>query len=203
VTGTAEGDRPAHQQLADAIRDLVTAAMATAASLADIRQAAAAVDSLAARLSQQTLDDPWWTYASVDPRPGLAWRMPLNAVSGALNPLAPPVIFETVDGEVRGRARLGLAYVGPPGTVHGGWVTAMLDDALGLACVAGGHGGFTASLTVNFRRPTPLGADLELVARMVELDGRKGWAEGAIKVNGVVTADARGLFVRPAIPPAP
>ena len=122
-----------------------------------------------------------------------------NPIVGHLNPIAPSIDMSLLDGEVRGRARLGLAYVGPPGRVHGGWVCGLLDQLLGFACVAAGHPGFTASITVQLREATPLDTELDLVGLVTNVSGRRITAWGAIHAGGVLTAEAEGLFI--AIPP--
>ena len=45
-----------------------------------------------------------------------------------------------------------VAHEGPPGRVHGGWVAAVLDHAVGRAVAAAGFPGMTASLTVNLNK---------------------------------------------------
>ncbi|MGH2685378.1 MAG: PaaI family thioesterase, partial [Actinomycetota bacterium] len=126
--------------------------------------------------------------------------LPLSPVIGTCNPMAPPVEVWPVDGGVRAAARLGAAYVGPPGRVHGGWVAAILDQVLGFACVAAGHPAMTGTLTVTLRQATPLHDDLDIVARILEVDGRRVTARGAISAGGAVTAEAEGTFIKALAP---
>ena len=42
---------------------------------------------------------------------------------------------------------------------HGGYVAAAFDEVLGLAQDLGGQSGMTGTLTIKYRRPTPLHAD--------------------------------------------
>src|SRR5206468_5427389 len=86
---------------------------------------------------------------------------------------------------------------GPPAVVHGGWVATLLDQLLGHANAAAGVGGFTAELTVRYRRPTPYGVPLTIRARTDSVDGRRVHASGEIVADGVVTAEASGLFLTP------
>jgi acyl-CoA thioesterase FadM len=55
----------------------------------------------------------------------------------------------------------------------------------------------TAELTVRYRRATPLGVPLTVRARMDSAEGRRMHASGEILANGVVTAEAKGLFIKP------
>ena len=57
----------------------------------------------------------------------------------------------------------------------------------------------TGTLTVRYRRPTPLLAPLELVARHTGKEGRKVYAWGGIYDRGELTAEADGIFIE--VPP--
>ncbi|HEU4842094.1 MAG TPA: PaaI family thioesterase [Ilumatobacteraceae bacterium] len=187
----------AHVRLADALRRVqeANARVAVASMGADIDDLIADVESVAERLEAHAgpravgrrpdviLDDP-----------GRA--MPLNPIAGHCNPVAPPVTMSLRGGEVTGTARLGQAYEGPPGRVHGGWVCGLLDQVLGFACVAAEQPSFTASLTVHLREATPLHTDLELRGRVTDVSGRRVKVWGAIYADGALTAEAEGLFVR-------
>jgi len=118
-----------------------------------------------------------------------------DPVIGEHNPIAPPVAVER-DGElIRGRANLGAPYEGPPGYVHGAIIAATFDMLLGLANVASGNPGMTGTLTVRYRRPTPLHTDLTFEARTGDRDGRKVIATGTLHANGELTAEAEGIFI--------
>jgi acyl-coenzyme A thioesterase PaaI-like protein len=88
-------------------------------------------------------------------------------------------------------------HEGPPGGVHGGFVAALLDQLLGAANIAYGVGAMTAELIIRYRKPTPIGVPLTLQARTDSIDDRRVHASGEILADGVVTAEARGLFIRP------
>ena len=125
-----------------------------------------------------------------------------NPVSGVSNAIAPPLEMWAVrDGEdgpegrrTQGRVRFGPAYQGPPGHVHGAMVAAMYDDLLGRSQLAAG---FTASITVTYRRPTPLDRDLDVRAWVDRVEGRKRWVHGTCHLDGVLLTEAEGLFVAP------
>ena len=125
-----------------------------------------------------------------------------NPVSGLANPIAPPLemwpVHEGEDGpdgrRTQGRVRFGVAYQGPPGHVHGAMVAAMYDDLLGRSQLAAG---FTGSITVHYRRPTPLDRDLDVRAWVDRVDGRKRWVHGTCHLDGVLLTEAEGLFIAP------
>ena len=53
----------------------------------------------------------------------------------------------------------------------------------------------TAEYTVKLRRPTPLGVELRLSARVVDAGDDRAWVEGELAAGEHVTATCRGLFV--------
>ena len=121
---------------------------------------------------------------------------PYSPVVGPLNPIAPPLVF-AFDGErLRGTGALPAAFVGPPGTVHGGVVAMVLDELLGAVNACLGLGAFTGTLTIRYERPTPIDADLEMESRVERTAGRKVFTIGTISAGGVVTARAEGVFIR-------
>ena len=121
---------------------------------------------------------------------------PYSPVIGSLNAIAPPLTF-TFDGErLHGTGALPAAYVGPPGTVHGGVVAMVLDELLGAVNACLGLGAFTGTLTIRFERPTPIDTDLAMESWVERTEGRKVFTVGTIGVDGVVTARAEGVFVR-------
>jgi acyl-coenzyme A thioesterase PaaI-like protein len=128
------------------------------------------------------------------PDHALAERSPF---SGRANPLAAPMTI-TVDGPVtRASATYGAAYEGPPDTLHGGFVAAAFDDLLGVAQMASGDAGFTGTLTVKMRRPTPLHTTIEYEAGVTSKEGRKITCWGRSTANGELVAEAECLFIIP------
>lgn len=96
-----------------------------------------------------------------------------------------------------------------PGTVYGGMVASLLDcHGTGSASAAAlreeGHEigeapsprFVTAALHVDFLKPTPLGPELEIRGRIVEIKGRKVVVEETLSADGVVTARGQVVAVR-------
>lgn len=125
---------------------------------------------------------------------------PYSPVVGRLNPVAPPVrIWRAIGdtgGEIHGEMTLGAPYNGPPGSVHGGVIAEVFDEMLGCVCVTHGLGGFTGTLTVVYRSPTPLDTPLALRAWHDRTEGRKIFAKGTIHHGDVLCAEAEGIFIR-------
>lgn len=119
-----------------------------------------------------------------------------SPISGESNPLASPLRLR-IDGEVtRGTATYGAAYEGPPGLVHGGVVVAAFDELLAVAQAASGTAGFTGTLTIRLRRPTPLFRPIDYEGGVDRAEGRKIHAWGRSTCDGEVTAEAEGIFIR-------
>jgi acyl-coenzyme A thioesterase PaaI-like protein len=119
-----------------------------------------------------------------------------SPIMGMANPIAPPMRVEvTGDGSVAMRVRYGSAYEGPPGSVHGGVLAATFDELLGMTQSLSGQPGMTGTLTVRYRRPTPLHRELRFVGTLDRVDGRKIFTTGRCFDGDDLTAEATGLFI--------
>jgi len=122
-----------------------------------------------------------------------------SPIRGRENPVAPPLELETVRGaegpRVRARARLGLAYEGPPHGVHGGWVAALFDEVLGALQGLAGAPGVTGVLEVRYRHVTPVEEELRFEAWIESQRARRIVARATCHAGDTLTAEAKGLFV--------
>jgi acyl-coenzyme A thioesterase PaaI-like protein len=194
----ADGRHPADRlpelrRLADSVRRVIEATVLTRVPDDELDAAAASLDEVAARLEGAARPGPYMP----DGRrlPEVHSFFPYSPLAGYANPLAPPVEVEMVDGVVHGRTRLGWAYQGPPGLVHGAVIAGLFDQALSLANIVSGNPGMTARLTVRYRAPTPIGADLRLEAHHREVKGRRIHADGRLLADEIETATAEAVFV--------
>jgi uncharacterized protein (TIGR00369 family) len=190
-----EGRRIVVGELGAVLRDLVDAAVRTEAPAEELAAVAAAARELTARLRATSRE--LHEVASVDdPDAGERWYSP---VYGPGSPVAPPLeASDTPDGRATGRVTVGKPHEGPHGLVHGGVVATLLDHVLARAVRAAGRGGLTATLTVRYRRPVPLGVPLLLTAEAGEHSGRRTTATARLVAEddpGTVLAEAEGLFV--------
>jgi acyl-coenzyme A thioesterase PaaI-like protein len=177
-----------------AVRELVDATIRTQADDAAIKEAQAEIEAITARLRERQIPGSYGVKFRRDGR-GRPWG---NAVMGLRNPIAPPLeIHNDGDGRAWSDFHLRAPYEGPPGLVHGGVVALVLDQLLGQAVSAGGRPGMTGTLTVVYRRGTPLG-DLRCEAWIDRREGIKTWGKGHILgPDGEVTAEAEGVFILP------
>ena len=123
-----------------------------------------------------------------------------NIVAGDTNPAAPRLALMRTDEGLRAEITLNTIYQGPPGLVHGGWIAAMLDQAVGSVSAIETSPGLTAHLEVDYRRPTPLFTPLEITSWVDRIEGRKVYVAGQIKAHGQVTAEGSALMIRVEVP---
>ena len=90
-----------------------------------------------------------------------------------------------------------------PGILNGGVIGTLLDChsnmTAWLSLTDGGRTPghtVTAEFAVKLARPTPLDAPLNLIARTVEVSGRRARVEARLEANGEVTATCHGTFVK-------
>jgi acyl-coenzyme A thioesterase PaaI-like protein len=119
-------------------------------------------------------------------------------IPGRAMPLLPPyVIDERGKGELRGRVTFTRFYLGGNAAAHGGSHALLFDDVMGHLSGQAGGMSRTASLTVNYRRITPLDVELTLDCRLDSIDGRKRFISARLyNPAGEVVADSDGMFLR-------
>ena len=111
------------------------------------------------------------------------------------NPFAPPIRLAVENDKVIGHANFGATFEGSPGTVHGGFVAAAFDQVLWMAQSLTGIPAMTGTLTVRYRKPTPLLTELVFEGVVERVEGRKIFTRGTVSANGVLTTEAEGLFI--------
>ncbi|TMC75201.1 MAG: PaaI family thioesterase, partial [Chloroflexi bacterium] len=110
---------------------------------------------LVARLSELGVDFQHWCFAC-----------------GQLNPGGLNLDFEVSRDRAEARYTALQRHQGYDGLLHGGVVTALLDEAMGWAIFHQGIWGVTAKISVTFRHPLPTGADLRVVGEIARDRGR-------------------------------
>lgn len=198
-TGALATDWPTDEhraaaELAGATRRLMLAAATTAVSLPEVRAAVQEMDLLGERLAgrtrQRSLRAPFEGPARARSQgPGTAWSV------ASTNPQSFPLDIHFDDHTATARTTANALYEGPPGIVHGGFLSHLLDILLGTLVQATGRRGVTAALDLRYLAPTPLDVPLELSAQITETRGRTILAEGWVQHDGRRTVEARGTFV--------
>lgn len=182
-------------ELAAAVRRITSAAVGADLADADVNQAAASLAEIADRLEKRA-GPVRRRRLQPDPVGHPQEFFPTSPVIGFANPVAPPVVVESVDGGLEGMAWFDYQYEGPPGCVHGGVIAMMFDEILGAATIVAGFPGMTGTLTIRYRKPTPLRTPLRVEARSSERQGRKVTTRGVMYHGDVLTAEAEGIFIQ-------
>lgn len=188
-------------RVGDATRRLIERLVTTMASNDQLHELARDMESVASKLESYPQGRMYEGFAEAANSGSPGGFFDHSPVSGVANPLAPPIDFEIPNiGEpgtnrVVGRVNFGAAYEGPPGCVHGGFIAAAFDELLGRAQSLSGRPGMTASLTVNYRKTTPLKQDLVFEGFLSKVEGRKVYTKGSCMHKGIVVADAEALFI--------
>ncbi|MFZ0584450.1 MAG: PaaI family thioesterase [Candidatus Acidiferrales bacterium] len=117
---------------------------------------------------------------------------------GGANPRGMHLTFEQDDAtnRIRGSFRLGPEYQGGANFIHGGIIATVLDEVMGKVCRFRNARAVTAELTIEYMKPVPIDADLEIEGKEIEMNGRNIHIAGEIRNQaGQVLARARGRFV--------
>jgi len=107
------------------------------------------------------------------------------------------VRFRVVNGTVRATFTPTEKHVGFPDIVHGGIITALLDEAMVWAIYAAtGQFALSAEITVRFLKPLPVGQTVEVVGYLVRRQKRIFEVASEIQdEQAVIYARAWGRFV--------
>ena len=187
--------RAAMKELADAARSLVDRLVATDAPDDVIAAATAEVTAAAQRFEGYHQGSLYGFSEMANAGKREAPLYDHSPLIGIANPLAPPMAIREDDGVIVATVTFGQAYEGPPGCVHGGYVAAAFDELLGATQSLSGAPGMTGTLTIRYESPTPLQRPLRLEGRLVGVEGRKIFVEGACYDGDRLTATAKGTFI--------
>jgi acyl-coenzyme A thioesterase PaaI-like protein len=185
--------RAVYQPLAESVRELIDATIRTEVDADTVAAARAQIDAATAQLRSKQCDGPFGVrYTTGGDR--MAWG---NPVIGIRNPTAPPLTIQhAADGRVFTDFRLGAAFEGPPGHVHGGVSALVLDHVLGEVAANSENPRFTGTITMRYLRPTRLGR-LHAEAWITRTDGVKAYASGHLADDEGITVEAEGIFIQP------
>ncbi len=199
IPGPVSGDDGPRRRLAAALRPVITMTVAGLFDDEDVAEAAEALEAVSARMAGRAGPERLPRLQPDISRPPQEF-FPTSPVTGLDNPLAAPVRVQVVDGtgpyrEILAEAWFDYPYEGPPTCVHGGVIAQTFDELLGAANMVAGHPGMTGTLTVRYRKPTPLRTALRIEARCVSRSGRKVRTWAGMYHGDVMTAEAEGIFI--------
>lgn len=185
------GVEPLHQ-----FRDFASSVRSLTGLVLSLETPPAALERLIASLRSAEAE-----LAALVPR-NLAPRIGTNADSdgrvyldhasdiGAFNPCFPTYDIRVDGDRATGTVTFPIAYEGPPGIVHGGFLAVFFDSVIQHHNCEVGVAGKTTALTVTYRRPTPL-----LTALQFEVDrkheDRRILSTARLMADGTVLCEAQ------------
>lgn len=173
--------------LVDELRDMLDRAVTSAPSDAESRELRMLVQRVSAELDKSRVSpERAWAGRRPDlPAGGHAARVPWVVEAQGVSTLLGSVTFR-------------LAQGGSNGVVHGGAIASLFDEVMGrLVNAEGSAVARTAEITVRYSNPTFVGTPHMLEAERVSTVRRRILATARMKnEDGVVTAEASGVFVR-------
>jgi acyl-coenzyme A thioesterase PaaI-like protein len=181
---TAGGER--YGELVEALRSLTVAVVAANAPDGVVDDAIAEFRRLRSTLDPHRVTD------DVMPA-GHRWELPARG-----HPLLIPLeIDHLTETEMRGRTRFSVAHMGHAGLAHGGFISLVFDEVLGVFPLGSDPPARTVSLQVQYRAGTPIDTDLTVLSHLAQRDGRKFRVTGELRSGNLLLAEAQGLFVQP------
>ena len=119
-------------------------------------------------------------------------------VCGRDNPIGFHVhFFEDAKGCVRANVAPRAEHQGYPGVMHGGLVTALLDEIIGRTAIAQNMWCMTAKLNVRFRQPVPIGEPIQLKGEITRKTNRVVEGRGEVRLeDGTLLAEASGTMMK-------
>jgi len=111
--------------------------------------------------------------------------------------------IDPATGTVQAQTVLAETFAGADGIAHGGIVATLLDEAMVYASRSATPLAATASLSVRYRQPTPVGVVLDLEATVLWNRGRAVRCRAWLRQDGQLLAEAEGtlLRLRPSLAP--
>jgi acyl-coenzyme A thioesterase PaaI-like protein len=125
----------------------------------------------------------------VDPRPGQRVYVDHGRDIGSFNPCFPEYEIEVQGERASGNVAFGVAFEGPPGYVHGGFLAVFFDCVMQHHNCEYGEAGKTVSLNVEYRRPTPILDTLKFEIERTS-DARRITSVARVELNDTVLCRA-------------
>jgi len=119
-------------------------------------------------------------------------------VCGLENPIGLKAFFyEDDDGRVIVKFTPHEEHQGYPSFMHGGIISALMDETIGRVVTSLDIWAVTAKLELKFRQPVPLGEQFTITSELIRLRPRSFEARGELRLaDGTVAVEGHGLYVR-------
>ena len=110
------------------------------------------------------------------------------------NPCCPDVDCVIDADGLHGTVEFSEVFAGIGPFAHGGFIAVAMETALGSAALFHATAR-SATMTVDYKAPAPIGRLLDVRARVDRIEGRKHWVSGSISDGDQVIAEGHGLWV--------
>ena len=127
---------------------------------------------------------------------GLMNYLPFSPVMGRLNPASYGLEIHREGDRAVGEVTLNETAEGAVGLAHGGVISGIWDEILAAANAIHRTGGPTGSLTICYRKPTPLYEKLRYAAWVERIEERKVLVKGECTLRDELLTSAEGVFIR-------
>ncbi len=193
IPDDVDADWAARRRLAAALTRLTEACVVGDLTAEPLDRAAEQVEALVRSLGDRTRTaSQAFADGSYHTQP--AHWIDRSALVGRCNPVAPPMFFAFEEGRSIATCTLGHRHGGAPGIAHGGIVAAAFDQVMGHCATMHGVGGLTTTLTVRFKRRTPLQEPLRFEAWLAQKVGPYATFEAASFAGDRPLGTATGVF---------
>ena len=184
-----ESPLPDQVEFTAVVRDLVGTVLSLECSSEQLDDLNAALREAQRRLAEQRPRDP---APRIGKDAGRDQRVYIDHSRdvGSFNPFFPVYELRCADDAGEGFVEFPVAYEGPPGLVHGGFLAVFFDCVLQQLNCDLGLTGKTSRLLISYRRPTPLLTRLEVHARR-KITGGRITSEARLDLGGTVLCDAQ------------
>ena len=166
----SDGQAAQCRRIVDAVRTLNERVIRLSGSTAELSQAADRVETLITELDAVTgsraMETFRFQFDAADPNT----VMPFNPATGAYNPVAPKMAMRVDGNKLIADFAFTNTYESGPDAVQGGAVASFYDQLLAFVVMANGKTGFTASLKIDYVRPTLINRPLRF----------EGWVESRV-----------------------
>ena len=189
-------DHAEWNRLAQAIRRQIEACVELDASPEDLRHLADRASALADELEAAAPGKRFDLVESGWNGTGSMNYLPFSPIMGRLNPASYGLELHQEEQRAVGRVTLRESAEGAVGLAHGGVISGIWDEILAAANAIHQTGGPTGSLTIRYRKPTPLYEPLRYVAWVERIEERKVLVKGECTLRDQVLTSAEGIFIR-------
>jgi hypothetical protein len=120
-----------------------------------------------------------------------------GVLMGPLHPMRPDLEIHHEGDVTRGSVHFGVAFEGPPGCVHGGYIAHFFDQILGQHNLYAKIPAMTGKLAIRYRAGTPILRDLAFEVQHRREGERKVVTTSALVADGEIFSEGEGTFVIP------